>query len=158
MRFVSGSGSVIASTVSVAVSQPFTANGVGKRTSNFTSAQTVLGGSAGAFFTLGWQSSTDTVRYQDAAVATASATDNLFHSLTASNASNTANALNFNVDGTQNLFTPNFTSGTNSMGVGGYGYGNAMDGDAFEAGLWPSAFTNTQCNNLSSNQHSYWGF
>jgi hypothetical protein len=145
-------------TTSTVDTQPFTASAVAIRTGSFTSSGMCLT-SQSPFVQLGFQSVANTLHFFAGTDINVSANDNVWRSLNA--VYNGASSVLY-VDGTAN----SGNAGTNNWGSAGTTWGfmgfvggsYILNGDQTEGGLWPIGFSATQAANMSTNQHSYWGF
>jgi hypothetical protein len=88
--------------------------------------------------------------------AAATASDGSWHAL--QGVLNGGASSDINVDGTQNIGAAGANAFVGSVKYGSAGAAQFMNGTVVEIGVWNSAFNSTQSSNMSSNQHSYWGF
>jgi hypothetical protein len=135
------------------LNQPFTFQAVIKRIADFTTQGYIFDDNVDSVPQLTFNASANSVGIYGGGQLNASATDNVFHSFHA--VFNGASS-DMNVDGTAttgNAGTDGF--GTNNIRTNG---NNALRADAFEFGVWASAFSGAQSSAMSANQSNYWGF
>ena len=136
------------------VSQPFTLGWVGKRTSNLGQGDVFLCNGT-QLVQNSYTSSNNTVTLFAGSSPTATASDNAFHSIQM--VYNGASS-DINVDGSVNTVSP----GTNAIGGAVMqwprtGTQQAL-GHFLEGYFYFFGFSSTQSSNVSSNQHSFWGY
>ncbi len=154
MRATIAAGKFLAATLAANVSQPFTASLVSHRQADTTTAG-FLGGSISPVAFWQYNNTVNTLAVLGPTTQTTTVSDAAFHAL---NLVFNGASSDMNIDGTANAKSV----GTNALGtsVGIFatpGQGSAT-AEITEHGIWPSAFNGTQSSNMSSNQHSYWGF
>lgn len=160
MSFISASGLFLGWTPSAGIAPSYTFSTVARRTSNFTTAQLIGASFNSSSLQFRFDAAANTAfMYAGVAQSVAGVADNTYHALQAVYASGGAGS-DLNVDGTVNTINPgNITITATQFTIGTYdGSSFFLDGQIQEFGIWPSAFTSTNSANMSSNQHSYWGF
>lgn len=134
------------------IPQPWTISAVAERTGAFTSFGSIYGDTSNE--QLMFTTSPNTVSVFGGVLLPGAATDSAFHAL--QGIANGASS-NLYIDGTAN----SGSAGTNAFVATGATIGNGFNtltGNMTEVGIWPSAFSTSTATNLSSNQHTYWGF
>jgi hypothetical protein len=133
-------------------SQPVSISVVAERTGTFTLQAALFLGSEGAVF----HPSANNVAQFYGSFPTASASDSAAHALqfVGNGGSSTINVDGTNTNGSAGAGAfPSGGSGTLLM----IGANGNLTGFEFEAGIWASAFSTLQQNNMCHNQFAYWG-
>lgn len=150
-----GAGSLVNTTnFAGTLTQPFTVSMVAERTAAFTSFNAAFGSGTGARH--GFSNSANTILNFEGSIATASASDSVFHAV--QNTANGASSVIY-VDGSSSTVSSGSNTLTTSLGVGiAPGTSNVLNGNVCEVGLWTGAFSGGDNASMNSNQHTYWGF
>lgn len=147
-QFLRSSGSVTAK------AQPNTLSAVAQ-TTNTGANRHIIGHVSGAANQLGYPTTNNTAQVYAGSNVTATASAGSYHAL--QGVQNGASC-DINVDGassTGNCGTQDFSG---QVFMGQIFSSQWMSGQVLEVGAWNIAFNGTQSSNMSSNQHSYWGF
>lgn len=138
-----------------AITNPWSMEGIGRRTGNFTTSQRLVGNGTGlGNQSFGWTTSASTINLTG--VTLGSVTDSSFHALqgVANGASTSISA-----DGASNTGSITATTKSDLFGLGcTNNSAGSLDGQLTEGGVWPSAFSAQNIIDLNSNAHTYWGF
>jgi hypothetical protein len=147
--------SLATQTAVTSISQPVTFSGIANST-NTGAQQALVTTNGGGSAQVGYRNSANNQVFSYAgSVLAATASDGSFHAL---QAVFNGGSSDINVDGTQNTGTAGTNVATGSGYLGSAGATQFLNGKVTEAGTWPIGFSSTQSSNMSSNQHSYWGF
>lgn len=151
-----GTSTAIANTTNLGGVTPITHSVVAERTGNTSADNTIISSNGGLIQGL-FDNTADNVEiYQGGTLPTAPATDNAFHAL--QYVYNSASSV-ISVDGSAtNVDTGVSNVAATNQSMFSVTAANFCACKITEAGLWGSAFDGTQQSNMSSNQHSYWGF
>lgn len=135
--------------------QPFNISGVMKRTGGITGFNAVVcnSGSTVIFEPL---NSANGFTLNAGAVVSGTATDNVLHAIngTYNGASSTLNVNS--IETTGDVLTGAFSGVAIDIGRRFGAGASSFNGLICEAGIWPTAWTTTQRNNIRANQQSYW--
>jgi hypothetical protein len=158
LRFANGSFQFLVSATNlVTLAQPLTVSFVSNQTGSLSSINVV--GAYGSSVQWGYSSTANDATFFAGSVAVATgAPQNTLHAMQI--VVNASASITY-IDGTQ---TTGLVAGTN-VGTGnppsvGANSGDALafNGDFYENGGWPGAFTTPQQSSMNTNQHTYWGF
>lgn len=155
MLFNGSSQRLQSSNSATSQAQPYTYSGVANSTNN-SGNQSLVTFNSGGVTQLAFSNANNQAKIFAGSNLTAVAAGGSFHAL--QGVFNGASS-DMNVDGasaTGNAGAAASVGTINLSSVGGSS--QYMNGSVAEAGAWPSAFNGTQSTNMSSNQHSYWGF
>ena len=158
LRFANGSFQFLLSATNiVSLAQPLTASFVSNQTGSLSNINVV--GAYGTSVQWGYSSTTNDATFFAGSVAVATgAPQNTLHAM---QIVVSASASITYIDGTQTtglVAGPNVGTG-NAPSVGANsGDSIPFNGDFYENGGWPGAFTTPQQSSINTNQHTYWGF
>jgi hypothetical protein len=153
MRFTAASLHALDATLSGSVAQPWTVDTVAKRTGDYTTEQHFFGASGCA---VGYKNTADSVFMYAGSAVSATATDNVWHSLTF--VGNGASG-KFFVDGSSSTVNGGVNGFDANVGLGlAVSVGLAFTGDMVELGVWDTAIGGSEGADLSSNKAAYWGY
>lgn len=155
-------GSGFRQATSVAISQPFTVSGVYARTAAFTSYQVAFDSANDNAFVGNLNSANKARAAGNGAEIDPTMSDSVVHAVQALfNGTGTSSVVN--VDGTETTGSTGTSSLSGGFCVGRQGNastacgGNALQGQLFEIGIWPSAFSSGNRTSVCHNQFIYWG-
>lgn len=157
LTFTSAANAFLATTTGITQLQPFTFVAAAKRTTNFTTIQSMMGWTSSPNGQLEFTASANTVAITadgTSFVTQGSVTDNAFHAI--QGISSGASSV-IAVDGVENTGTNAATApSANFMRLGRFAGGSSLDGMMLEAGFWGSAISNRT--GLNSNIHGTNGY
>jgi hypothetical protein len=139
------------------ISQPFTVSTVAIRTASTTSINGIctFQGPSGAR-QMAFDTTTRIYIFPGSSnVNSGTVTNSAYHAV---QGVFTTNSLVY-IDGTGGTPASGGTSTTTAPPfIGSDSFGDNLDGQVTECGLWPIAFSSGQASSMRSNQHTYWGF
>jgi hypothetical protein len=146
-----GSATTLANATGFTQAQPFTYSVAAERNASGSGSGQEIFGATGAAMYWGGSNNQATL-YAGSTCANSSISDHSFHALLGV----------FNGNGSASRLYADGTAVNCNAGTTGQSGAINLDSNQpqylFEVGEWAGALSGTQASNLSSNQHSYWGF
>jgi hypothetical protein len=158
LKGTSAAGNNLTESSSITNADPVSFSAVGIRTSNFTTAQYLVGNLSFSIYSFGFSATTNVAQLIGSSTITsgATATNNTYIAMQAVTGNGTAA---INIQGTDTTGTTGVTNGVDTLRIMRSLGGGSLDGTFMEGGIWNgTGFSSTDRTNMYQNQHGPSGY